>query len=372
MANDLTEVIPKLLVQGLRALRQTAVMPMLVNREYETTAGEKGSTIDVPIPSAIEVTDVAPANIAPNPGDTVPTSVPIPLSKWKEAAFYLTDKNQLEAMNDIMPMQASEAVKALANYVDKFLLGLYPGFFGVAGTAGITPFTGGTTEDATELRKVLSEQLAPTSDRWAVLDPDAEQKALDIRAFQDMSWNGSTAAIIEGQLNRKMGFGWFMDQNVPTHTKGTEDGLYVTAGVSALGSTVIPLITGSGTIVVGDILTFASDPQTYTVLVGLVAPGSVTISPALRVAQTGAEAVSVIDTHVVNLGFHRDAIALASRPLQRYGSEFGVVSATAIDPVTQLALRVEAIHEHKRLRFSYDILFGAAVIRPELGARLLG
>lgn len=371
MANDLTEVIPKLLVQGLRALRENTVMALLVNREYESTAGEKGSTIDVPIPSAIEATDVTPANIAPNPGDTVPTSVPIPLDQWKEAAFYLSDKNQLEAINDIMPMQASEAVKSLANVVDVFILELYKGFFGVAGTAGTTPFTGGTTEDATELRKVLSEQLAPPGDRWAVLNPDAEQKALDIRAFQDMSWNGSTAAIIEGQLNRKMGFGWFMDQNVRTHVSGTGT-LYVTSGASSVGATVIPLITGSGTIVVGDIITFASDPQTYTVLVGIAAPGSVTISPALRVAQTGAEAVAITPTHVVNLGFHRDAIAFASRPLQRYGSEFGVVSQTAIDPVSGLALRVEAKHEFKRLRFSYDILFGAAVIRPELGARLLG
>lgn len=372
MANDLTEVIPKLLVQGLRALRQMAVMPLLVNRQYEATAGEKGSTIDVPIPSAITAVEVTPANIAPNPGDTVPTSVPIPLNRWPEAAFYLSDKDQLEAIDDIMPMQASEAVKSLANHVDLYLLGLYTSFFGVAGTAGTTPFTGGTTEDATELRKVLNEQLAPPDDRWVVLDPDAEQKALDIRAFQDMSWNGSTAAIIEGQLNRKMGFGWFLDQNVLTHTKGTENDLYVTAGVSALGSTVIPLITGSGTIVLGDIIQFAGDPQTYTVLVGIAAPGSITISPALRVAHTGAEAVSVTATHVVNLGFHRDAIAFASRPLQRYGSEFGVVSATAIDPVSGLGLRVEAKHEFKRLRFSYDILYGAAVIRPELGARLMG
>ena len=371
MANDLTEVIPKLLVQGLRALRENAIMPLLVNRQYEATAGERGSTIDVPIPSAIAVVTVAPANIAPNPGDTVPTSVPIPLSEWKEAAFQLSDKDQLEAIDDIMPMQASEAIKALANNVDQFILGLHTSFFGVAGTAGTTPFTGGTTEDATELRKVLNEQLAPVDDRWVVLDPDAEQKALDIRAFQDMSWNGSTAAIIEGQLNRKMGFGWFLDQNIPTHTAGNGT-LYVTSGTPAVGDTVIPLITGSGTVLVGDIVTFAGDSQTYTVLVGIAAPGSITISPALRVAQSGGEALSITATHVVNLGFHRDAIAFASRPLQRYGSEFGVVSQSAIDPISGLALRVEAKLEHKRLRFSYDILYGAAVIRPELGARLLG
>lgn len=373
MANDLTEVIPKLLVQGLRALRENAVMPMLVNRQYETTAGEKGSSIDVPIPSAITATQVAPANIAPDPGDTVPTSVPIPLSEWYEAPFQLSDKDQLEAIDDIMPMQASEAVKALANNVDQYILGLYTSFFGTAGTAGTTPFTGGTTEDATELRKVLNAQLAPLDDRWAVLDPDAEASALNVRAFQDLSWNGSTAAIIEGQLNRKMGFGWWMDQNVPTHTVGDASG-YTVTGANPIGSTSITLATGTGDFNLGDLITFAGDPQTYTVLAPETgpAPVTVTISPALRVATSGTEAVSLVDTHVVNLGFHRDAIAFASRPLQRYGSEFGVISSTAIDPISGLALRVEAKHEYKRLRFSYDILYGAAVIRPELGARLLG
>lgn len=373
MANDLTAVIDKILVNGLRALRENTVMTQLVNRSYEEAAGEKGSTIDVPLPSAITATTVAPANIAPDPGDTEPTSVPIPLDQWKEAAFQLSDKDQLEAINDIMPMQASEAIKSLANDVDQYILGLYPAFFGTVGTAGTTPFTAGTTADATNMRKVLSEQLAPMQDRWAVVDPDAEAKALEIRAFQDLSWNGSTAGIIEGDLNRKLGFGWWMDQNVPTHTAGTASG-YTVTGVNAIGSTTIGLSTGTGNFNVGDIITFAGDPQTYTVTAAVTgpAPVSVPISPALRVATAGTEVVTLVDDHVVNLGFHRDAIAFASRPLQRYGSEFGVVSQTAIDPISGISLRAEVKHEHRRLRFSYDILYGAAVIRPELGVRLLG
>jgi hypothetical protein len=93
MANDLTVAIPKILAQGLMALREFCVMPRMVNTDYSTEAKEKGATIDVPIPSAVSVTDVAPAAVAPDAGDAVPTKASINLSYWREAAFYLTDKD---------------------------------------------------------------------------------------------------------------------------------------------------------------------------------------------------------------------------------------------------------------------------------------
>lgn len=369
MANNLSAIIPSLLVRGLGALRENSIMPRLINSSYSADAARKGDTITVPISSSITAVAVVPASVAPDPGDTTPTSVPIAMDRWFEASFYLDDKEMLEAEDDILPMQASEAIKALANNVDNYILGLYTQFFGVAGDPTVVAFSDGTVKDATDMRTVLSNQLTPVADRWAVTDANVEGSALQVRAFQDLSWNGSPQGIIEGQLNRKLGFGWWMDQNVPTHTSGTGT-LYVTSGTPTIGDTVIPLITGSGTIVVGDIVTFAGDPQTYTTVVGIAAPGSITISPALRVTQSGGEALTVTASHIVNLGFHRDAIAFASRPLRR-SKGTAIKSATAVDPISGLALRVEITEEYKRERFSYDILYGSNVVRPEFGVRLL-
>ena len=89
MSNTLTEVIPKLLAQGLLALRENAVMPRLVNTDYSTLAAQKGATINVPIPSAVAVADVSPAFVTPNAGNSVPTSAAITMDNWKEAALAL-------------------------------------------------------------------------------------------------------------------------------------------------------------------------------------------------------------------------------------------------------------------------------------------
>ena len=85
-SNTLATVIPQLLAQGLLALREMAVMPRLVNRAYETEGAMRGSTIDIPIPSAIAVQTVAPSNIPPDDAGVQPTSVPIVLDTWVEDA----------------------------------------------------------------------------------------------------------------------------------------------------------------------------------------------------------------------------------------------------------------------------------------------
>lgn len=371
MADDLSSIIPTLIVGGMATLRENSIMPRLVNSSYSGATSKKGDTITIPLSSAITSVDVVPASFAPDAGDTTLTNVPIALNKWREAAFDISDEDVEAAMDDVFPMQAAEAVKSLANYVDNYLLGLYTQFFSTAGSAAAVPFAAGTTKDATDMRTELSNNLAPITDRWAVTDARAEGSALEVRAFQDLSWNGSPQGIIEGQLNRKLGFGWWMDQNVPTHTAGTADS-YTVTGVNAIGSTSIGLSAGTGDFNEGDIVTFSGDPQTYVVTAAVSgpAPATIVISPALRIATAGGETATVTASHVVNLGFHRDAIGFASRPLR--GGKNGITTASAVDPISGLAMRVEVKEEHKRQRVSYDILFGANVVRAEFGVRLLG
>ena len=204
MANSLTNVIPQLLAQGLMALRQQSIMPRLVNRSYDSLAAQSGSTIDIPIPSAITANAVTPGTTSQAVSDLSPTKATITLDQWYEAAFNLTDeelKNVEE--NSLMPMQASEAIKSLANNVDAFIMNLASsstnGISQNGGTAGTTPFA--TNLDAyLEARKELNNSAAPMDDRYCVINADAEAEALSLEAFQNAAWRGDTDGIIRGQI----------------------------------------------------------------------------------------------------------------------------------------------------------------------------
>lgn len=381
MANTLTAVVPRLLAAGLSALRNQAFMPQIVNRKYETEAAMRGTTVDVPIPSAIPVADVSAAATPPSTGDVAPTYVAVPLDKWKEAAFYLTDKEELEIMEGVIPMQATAAIEAISTQINGDILALYKDVFGYVGTAGTTPFATDTT-GATLLRKTLNVQLAPMAPRYAVIDPSAEANALGLRAFQDASWAGDAAAIREGKVGAKLGFVWAMHQLVPTHTAGTiTTGLISKAstayavGVKTLAATTAAS-TGACALKTGDIITFAGDSQTYVLTADATqasAATDVTLAflPGLKVAHTGSEAVSVKASHVANLGFHREAFAFATRPLSMT-NDLGPKQMAAVDVESGLTLRFTVSYEHRRKRYAYDVLYGCKTVRPELAARLAG
>jgi hypothetical protein len=279
-------------------------------------------------------------------------------------------------------MQASEAVKAIANNVNSFLLNLGRKFYGYVGTAGTTPFASDTSA-ATDIRKVLNKQLAPKGDRRLVLDVDAEANALALPAFQYVNQGGNDKVMVEGDLGRRFGFDVVSDEEVASHTSGTiTTGLAAKAATAqAAGLTSIVCTTAASTgacaLKEGDIVTFAGDSQTYVLTADATQAAAATdvtlpIYPPKQVALTGGEAVTVKASHVMNLAFHRDAIAFATRPLIDSAEGLGNLIQSAIDPQSGLTLRLEVSREHKRTRFSYDILYGANVVRRELGARLAG
>lgn len=374
-SNTLTQVIPQLLAQGMLALRQMAILPRYVNRGFETIAGEKGSSIDVPIPSAITAVAVSPSYVPPDDTGVVPTKISIALDQWWEAPFFLTDKDMLEAMNGTIPMQASEAIKSIANKIDGLLIAkAEASFYNFSGTAGTTPF-GNDLGEFLDSDQLLNDALAPADNRFVAISSRAKAQAMGLRAFQDASYRGDTQGILKGEIGEKMGAFWFMDQNLTRHTSGTWTNAGTTTGTNALGATTVNLTGGTGSILAGDKFYFTSAPTEQYVCVtptGTAPTTALTCQPPLITAKSSSDVLVVIASHRQNFMFHRDALALASRPFA--GSDpLGLGTfQSAIDPVSGLALRLEVTRQHKRTRFSYDILCGVGAPRPQFGSVILG
>jgi hypothetical protein len=389
VSNTLTALIPSIFAQGLLALRSACTMPGIVNNDYSVDAAKKGATVDIPIPSAVAVTDVVPGPYAPDPGNLAPTTAKISLDRWKEAAFTLNEAELAKITQGLPSLEVGSAVKALAEYINADIFSAANAFYTVMGTAGTTPF--GTlaaplVSDATGCRKLLSKALAPLRDRHMVLDVDAAAAAMNLQAFQFLQNSGDPNVMREGMLGRKFGFDFHEDQQVPTHTSGTiTTGLAAKAATAqAAGLTSIVATTAASTgacaLKLGDIITFAGDAQKYVLTADATqatAASDITlaISPAKAVALAGGEAITVTASHVMNLAFHRDALAFASRAL---GND-PTISTVPIenmmqvaDPVSGLTLRLHVREEFHRIRWAFDCLWGVGAPRPALGVRLMG
>lgn len=384
MANTITNVLGKLLANGVLALRQNSVGPRLVNRSYEQMASQaQGNVINVPIPSAIAARAVTPSVVMNSNVASAPTVALITLDHWMESPFEVTDNERVSIDGTFFPMQASEAIKSLANDADVYLWGKHTGLYGAAGAAGTTPFNTSLTVGG-DARKLLNKQLAPLDSRFGVLDPDAESNFLLNTNILNADQAGDTAGIIKGQIMTKLGIDWYMDQNIQSFTPGTLFSTQVGFAVSGAGGTAgvtttltIVNATLTGSVKIGDIFKFASGAQQYVITA--VATVTVTASevaisflPTLASAIVSGATMTVVATaYVANIVANRYCFAWASRPLRGSLTD-GHVFQAPYDDLSGIALRLEISRQYKLETLSYDYLAGAAVVRPQLGVKIFG
>lgn len=383
--NVLTNYIVPLLAMGLKSLRERSVLPQIVNHAYDATPGSKFSSVLINIPSAVTATDVTPGHVAPDTGAISPTQINMQVDRWKEAAFTLTDADLMKVDHGVIPATADEAIKALVEAVETDLwsrLTLSPY---VSGTSGTTPFA--TDLSAyTNARKALNKRRVPKVPRFALIDPDAEANAILLRAFQDAGWRGDTGGIIEGEIGQKIGATWLASNFVPTRTSTVlTAGALTVNGVNAVAaddySQTISLAkaTNASPLVVGDVITIATglaagDYVVRAAVSLIVGNTTVSIYPKLRGATAGGEVVSLRATFVNNVLFHRDALGFVTRPLSEsapQGRSLGVFESM-VDPLSGLTLRLELTREYKQDRFSYDILWGSQLVRPDFCQAMAG
>src|SRR5690606_21171096 len=134
------------------------------------------------------------------------------------------------------------------------------------GTAGTAPFgTAADLSDFAGVLRILEENGAPKNDLQLVLGHDA---MANLRGKQSTLFKvneaGSPDMLRNGEKSRAMGVAARKSAPCLGNTSGTgADG--DTDGTPAVGAVPVPVDTGTGTVLAGDIVTFAGDTNKYVV-----------------------------------------------------------------------------------------------------------
>lgn len=379
MPNVITAIIPKIMARGITALRSGMVLPGFVHTDYRNEAAQKGSTIEIPAPAEATASDVTPSHVPSAPSSLTPATVSLPLSNWKKSNFHLTD-DEMQKINrneHFIPGQVDAAAEALAVAVDQSIAALYKELYGAVGTAGTTPF-GSNSDLAVDALMLLAGQKCPIMGINAAVDRFAYGKMLKLSEFKDADKMGDQSVKRQGVIGQAFGVNWGWDYHIATHTKGAATGTTIAVNGSSQTGTSLNIDGLTVKPSVGDIFTIAGDTQQYVVRTATdlsSGASSLTIYPGIVTAPADNAALTFVNTHAANMMFHRNCFALATRTLgdsSELAGQTGSIIQTFVDPVTQLALRLEITRQYKQFVWEFDILWGVKCIRPEYGVRILG
>ncbi|WP_229722077.1 P22 phage major capsid protein family protein [Marinobacterium nitratireducens] len=342
-----------------------------------------GQTVRSPVAPASTASDITPAVTPPNDGDQTIGNVDMSITKARRVPVRWNGEQSLGLNSgpgraNIMRDQFAQAMRALANEVEADLAALHIYASRAYGTAGTTPFaTAGDFTDGSNVLKILKDNGAPGADNHLVIDTAAGASFLGKQARVDYA--GSDTIQRQGILLPLHGMDIRESGQIVTSTAGTGASATTDNAGYAVGDTVITLAAaGTGTIVAGDVITFAGDSNKYVVLSGdtnVTDGGTITLAaPGLRKAiAASATNITVIAAAARNMAFNRSAIALATRaPALPVEGDSADDRQIVQDPRSGLAFEVSMYKQYRQVQYEVALAWGVKAVKPEHIALLLG
>lgn len=375
MANTLTVLVPTLIQSLQRVLRQTGFVLNVPTLDASAAVAGLNQTINLPATAAQATYTVSPGAVPPALVDTTPTTVTMTLSQYKGSRFHVTgeDWRNLAARGpDFRLRQVDEAIAALLHEAAAYVWTDLDANAGWAlGTDGTAPFAS-SPDILMDAWKMLSDAKAPEMDRILALSTFDYASAGKLDQFQKLNEAPQGTSFANARLGMLANFNVGWDQAIGEHTPGTAAGYLVNllAGYP-VGTTAIEVDTGAGTILPGDVVSFAAQTERY-VAVGL-AGTTLTLRTGLRAAIADGDAVVVQTAHRSNIFAHRDAAVLAIRPpAEAPDGDAATQVAIIPDPVTGIALRLAQYKGYHASQWEVSIVYGHKVRRPTLLGKLIG
>lgn len=379
MANTLTNLVPDLYSALDVVSRELVGFIPAVTRDSTVSRAALNQTVRSFVAPASTAGDITPGVTPPDDGDQTIGNVSLSITKARRVPIRWNGEETLGVNSGagaaaIRQNQMAQAMRTLANEIEADLAGLHVSASRAYGTATTDPFASSLIDPA-NVRAILSDNGAPLSDMQMVISTSAGAKMRTLAQLTKANESADTSMLRQGVLLDIHGFAIRESAQIKRPAAGTGASYTTSTAGFAVGATSIPIITGTGTVLAGDVVTFAGDTNKYVVATGVSAPGTIVLAaPGLRQAiPAAATALTVVAISGRNMGFARSAIVLATRlPALPDGGDLAIDRTTITDPRSGLSFEVAMYAQYRQMQYEISCAWGVAMVKPEHTAILLG
>ena len=385
---SLAALIPIIYEARDEVAREQIGLITAASRDASEDTAALGQIVRSPVTGAVSSVQIAPGAYAPSSGGQTIQYKDLTISNAKAVPLQWTGEEQ-KAVGALLPTiigdQFKQAFRSISNEIEASLVStLISGASRAVGTAGTSPFnTVGDFSDFANAHLTLDNNGCPIDDRHFVMGFKAYANMI---GKQSSLWKANEAGtddlLRRGILNEVMGFKFHksaqLDKN--SHTKGT-GAAYASVGTGAangtvyqVGETAITLGTGTGTVLAGDVVTFAGDTHEYVVAVGVAAPGVITLAaPGLQQTLADAVALTIGASYTPNFVLDPAALMLATRmPLMPASGDGASDRVTIGDPVSGISFEVVQYKQYRQIHTEIGAAWGSLANKPEFAAIVMG
>lgn len=378
-------------------LHQKSTLLRTVNRQYDGEFGKNGGKIGDTLRVRLPNEYTYRSGLTYSAQDVAEIKIDLPVSTVGGVDMQFTSLDLALSLDDFNDRFIEPAVSVIAANVEStFYQSMYKKVYNIVDGDGAS-FAFSHLNNA---RQVLTDNLAPSAKRYAVLNTSHATKFMNDTKGLFHSASNIQDQYEEGMIGRTAGFEVMESTIIADHTTGTAikaTTYTVNGAVTANGSVAVTVAVGATTFKAGDVFTVAGcfrvHPETKVstgVLQQFVVTtdyaggaGSLAFTPAIytttgrqnvtaggmpnaaAIVKVGAAASELING---SLAYYRDAFTFVTADLPMPKGTDMAASAT-VDGITLSLVRDFDIAT-RDFKTRLDILYGFAAVRPQLACRI--
>lgn len=387
MANTITDLIPDVYSAMDIVSRELVGFIPAVTRDATAERAAVGQVTRSFKTRTASATNITPGVTPPDDGNQTLDNFEMTITKARRVPFRWNGEearglnNGGPGLRAIQIDQIAQAIRTLTNEMEADVAGLAQYASRAYGTAATAPFPAASSvgTDTAQLRKILQDNGCPWSDMQLVISTGAGANLRSHSQLQKANESADANFLRQGTLIDMNGFAIRESAATTRPTSGTASSATTNNAGYAVGATTITLASaGTGTILAGDVITFAGDSNKYVVKTGnsdVSAGGTIVLAaPGLRQAMSAAtKAITMVATSTRNLGFRRSALVLAARlPALVDDEDMADERSLVVDPLSGFAFEIAKYKQYRQTQWEISAAWGVGCPKPEHSAVLLG